>query len=162
MKSDETTRQNENWFELMKLAHRCPPTVNGIAIVGPTRLTLWCLACHSDAETASTTVNSYTLTKEVGCSYDTLCRALQDLILAGLVSQSARFNRDSRTINRELLQMEVTAAAYMDDLGDLAKQDYARFYAPGPEMSDECPLDIQIGASASDFAEEPNNQPEVK
>jgi hypothetical protein len=88
---DTNTRQDDKWFELMKLAHRCPSTVNGITIMGPTRLTLWCLACHADSETASTTVNSYTLTKEVGCSYDTLDRALQDLILAGLVSQSGRF-----------------------------------------------------------------------
>jgi hypothetical protein len=71
----------------------------------PTRLILWCLAYHADSETASTTVNSYTLTKEVGCSHNTLDRALYDLILAGLVSQSARIDQirivgsNSRTIN---------------------------------------------------------------
>jgi hypothetical protein len=143
MKMDQKTRQDGKWFELMKLVHRCPSTVNGITIMGPTRLILWCLAYHADSETASTTVNSYTLTKEVGCSHNTLDRALHDLILAGLVSQSARFDQirivgsNSRTINRELLEKEIAAAAYVAGLGDLGEQDYAGFYGPRSEVSDE-------------------------
>jgi hypothetical protein len=129
----EENREHQKWFELMKLAHRCPSTVHGITIAGPTRLTLWSLAYHADSETASTTVNSYSLAKEVGCSRDTLDRAVQDLILAGLVSQSVRLDHgrivtDHCTINRDLLRKEVAAAAYLANLGDLAEQDYTSFY----------------------------------
>jgi hypothetical protein len=31
---DTNTRQHHKWFELMKLVHRCPSTVNGITIMG--------------------------------------------------------------------------------------------------------------------------------
>ena len=156
---DQNTRQDGKWFELMKLVHRCPSIVNGITIMGPTRLTLWCLAHHTDSETASTTVNSYTLTKEVGCSQGTLDRALHDLRIAGLVTQATRFDQrrivssDSRTINRELLEREVAASAYVAGLGDLAEQDYAGFDGPGPEVSDERSLNIKTGAPMNDWWE---------
>jgi len=149
MKMDQNREQDGKRFELMRLAHQCPSTVNGITITGPTRLILWCLAYHADSETASTTVNSYALTWEVGCSHNTLDRALRDLILAGLVSQSARFDQRrilgsvSRTINRELLEKEVAAEAYMAGLGDLGEQDYAGFYGPEEEVSNEHSLEHQ-------------------
>jgi hypothetical protein len=57
MKMDQNSRQDGKWFALMKLVHKCPSTVNGITIMGPTRLTLWCLAHHADSETASTRQN---------------------------------------------------------------------------------------------------------
>jgi hypothetical protein len=167
MKIEENRDQHHKWFELMKLVHRCPSTVNGITIMGPTRLTLWCLAYHAESETASTTVNSYTLAKEVGCSHDTLGRAVQDLILAGLISQSARIDQgriarsDSHTIIRELLQKEVAAAAYVADLGNLAEQDYTGFYGPGTEVSDERSLEHQDRSLNERFRGRPNNQPEV-
>jgi hypothetical protein len=144
--------QDGKWFELMKLVHRCPATVNGITIMGPTRLILWCLAYHADSETASTTVNGYTLTTEAGCSHNRLDRALHDLRLAGLVFQSTRVDQrrivssDSRTINRELLEKEVAAAAYVDGLGDLGEQDYAGFYGRGPETSSEHSLEHRDGS----------------
>jgi hypothetical protein len=135
MKIEENKEQHHKWFELMTLVHRCPSTVSGITIMGPTRLTLWSLAYHADSETASTTINNHTLAREVGCPRDTLDRAVQNLILAGLVSQSARLDQarivtDRCTINRDLLQKEVAAAAYLANLGDLAEQDYTCFYGP--------------------------------
>ena len=140
---DQNRQQDGKRFELMRLVHQCPSTVNGITIMGPTRLILWCLAYHADSETASTTVNSYTLTKEVGCSRSTLDRVLHDLRGAGLFSKSTRFDQrridssDRPTINRELLEKEIAAAAYVAGLGDLGDQDYAGFYGPGPDVSDE-------------------------
>jgi hypothetical protein len=134
---EENKKQHHTWFELMKLVHRCPSTVNGISIMGPTRLTLWSLAYHADSETASTTVNVHTLAREVGCSRDSLDRAVQNLISAGLVSQSVKLDHgrivtDRCAINRDLLRKEVAAAAYLASLGDLAEQDYTSFYGPVP------------------------------
>jgi hypothetical protein len=157
VKMDQNRQQDGKWFELMRLAHRCPSTVNGITIMGPARLILWCLAYHADSETASTIINSGTLTREVGCSHNTLDSALHDLILAGLVSQSARFDQRRivgsvrRTINRELLENEVAAAAYVAGLGDLGEQDYAGFYGPEPEVSDEHSLEHQDGSPDERF-----------
>jgi hypothetical protein len=137
MKIEENKEQHHKWSQLMTLVHRCPSTVSGIAIMGRTRLTLWPLAYHADSETASTTVNKHTLVREVGCSRDTVDRAVQNLILAGLVSQSVRLDQgrivtDRCTINQDLLQKEVAAAAYLANLGDLAEQDYTSFYGPVP------------------------------
>jgi hypothetical protein len=168
MKMDQKTRQGRKWFELMKLVQRCPSTVNGITIMGTTRLILWCLAYHADSETASTTVNSYILTKEVGCSHRTLDRALHDLIFAGLVSQPARFDQirivgsNSRTINRELLEKEIATAADVAGLGDLGGQGYAGFYGPVFDGRLSTPLDIESETPISNLRGELRKQLEGK
>jgi hypothetical protein len=157
MKMDQKTRQGRKWFELMKLVQRCPSSVNGITIMGTTRLILWCLAYHADSETASTTVNSYILTKEVGCSHSTLDRSLRDLMFAGLVSEPTRFDQirivgsNSRTINRELLEKEVVTAAYVAGLGDLGGQGYAGLYGPVSQGRLSTPLNIESKASINHF-----------
>jgi hypothetical protein len=109
----------------------------------PTRLILWCLAYHADSETASTTVNSYTLTKEVGCSHNTLDRALYDLILAGLVSQSARIDQirivgsNSRTINASCWRRKSPQPPMWLAWVIWVSKTMPGFYGPGSEVSDE-------------------------
>jgi hypothetical protein len=123
---EKQAKKQGKYWGLRDVAQHCPVTVNGVKIVGNTRLLLWALAAHCDGDSNSTWLGIDEMKTELGCGKNARDNAIAALKKSRLISdtqehfdpkhQSSAGNA-TRTIDRALLEAEVARAESLPKRG---------------------------------------------